>query len=124
MNSITITISLPPKGCRPNGSHGHWRAKSSAKKLYRKACHLATLEATQGHPPQRWLKASAQVSAYFPTARHMDPDNLIASLKAAFDGIADAGIVANDKGLWPLRPIISKDAGNPRVEITITPEHD
>lgn len=34
--------------------------------------------------------------------RRRDRDNLLASLKAAFDGIADAGLVENDAGLTHL----------------------
>lgn len=34
----------------------------------------------------------------------------------------NAGIIANDRGLWPERPVFAKDASNPRIEITITHE--
>lgn len=122
MNSITITIPLPPKECRPNGSHGHWAQKAKAKKAYRRKVHLITLEAIGKGIPERWVKAKVNIKAYFKTARHLDPDNLVASLKSALDGIADAGVVANDKGLWPERPEIYKDAKNPRIELTVTEE--
>jgi hypothetical protein len=46
----------------------------------------------------------------------------MASLKAAEDGIADAGIIVNDRALWPERPVFDKDAKRPRIEITITRE--
>jgi len=121
VNSITITISLPPKACRPNGAHGHWAAKASSKKQYRSEAWAATAAEIKGQPP-RWHKARVEIKAYFKTARHLDPDNLVASLKSAFDGIADAGVIANDKGLWPERPVIDKDAKNPRIELTITEE--
>lgn len=122
MTSLTITIPHPPKECRPNGQHGHWAKKSEAKKAYRGVSHLACIAALRGRMPERWRQAKVQVIAYTKTAQHQDPDNLIASLKAAFDGIADAQIVANDKGLWPERPVILKDPVNPRIELTITEE--
>lgn len=55
-----------------------------------------------------------------PRNKQPDPDNIIASLKAYIDGLADAGIVANDKNLWPERPAIQRVERLPRVEITIT----
>jgi len=63
-----------------------------------------------------------QVVAYFKTKRFPDPGNFMASLKATEDGIADAGIVENDRGLWPERPIFGTDKARPRIEITITEE--
>jgi hypothetical protein len=54
----------------------------------------------------------------------MDPSNMMASLKAYEDGIQDAGIIANDLGLWPLRPTIETKSKNPGLTITITPEHN
>ena len=62
------------------------------------------------------------IKAYFKTLRTPDPGNFMSSLKACEDGIEDAGIIANDRGLWPERPEFFKDAGNPRIEITITQE--
>ena len=46
-----------------------------------------------------------------------DTDNLIASLKAHCDGLADAGIVANDRGfVWAADPITrAVDKDNPKV---------
>lgn len=121
MTSLTITIPHPPKECRPNGRY-HWARKAKHVKRHRSLSHMACLEALKGRMPERWRQAKVQVTAYTKTAQHQDPDNLIASLKAAFDGIADAQIVANDKGLWPERPVILKDPVNPRIELTITEE--
>lgn len=55
-----------------------------------------------------------------PRNKQPDPDNIIASLKAYIDGLADAGIVANDKNLWPERPEIRRVERLARVEIKIT----
>ena len=120
MTFLTITIPLPPAALKPN-TRCHWTQKARATKTYRLQARLAAASAIKG-PPPRWLKASVQVKAYYPTARHQDPDNCVASLKAVFDGIADAGVIANDKDLWPERPQIFKDPANPRIELTITEE--
>lgn len=121
LNSLTITIGLPPRTLSPN-ARCHWSAKSIAVKAYRRQAWAAALAATRGQAPERWAKASVQIAAYYPTKRHPDPDNLIASLKAALDGIADAGVVANDRGLWPLRPVILTDSETPRITLTISEE--
>jgi hypothetical protein len=80
------------------------------------------MEALQSEPMPMWAKASVHIDARFPTARHPDPDNFIASLKSAFDGVADAGIVADDRGLWPDRPVFSTDRKCPCVVLTVTEE--
>jgi crossover junction endodeoxyribonuclease RusA len=120
MNSITISIPFPPRELRPN-ARVHWAVKARATKHYRTQAWAAALASCNNSPP-RWLKASVKVNAFFPTRKQPDPDNLIASLKAAFDGIGDAGIVINDRGLWPLRPEFFTDKANPRIELTITGE--
>lgn len=120
MNSLTITIPLPPRAVSPN-ARIHWSKKASATKSYRREAWASAVAAINGSPP-RWLKAKMQVFAYFPNRRFPDPGNLMASLKAAEDGICDAGIVANDRGLWPERPVFNVSAGAPRIEIIITEE--
>lgn len=119
--SLTVTVALPPKACNPN-ARLHWAAKGRGVRACRQAAALAAKAALKGKPAPMWAKAAVKVEAFFPTARFPDPDNLIASLKATFDGLADAGVVANDRGLWPERPSIAKDKANPRIVLTITPE--
>lgn len=120
MNSITIRLTLPPAAVKPNARF-HWSKKAKETKAYRRESWGDCVWQIKS-PPPRWKKATFKAVAYFPTLRFPDPDNFIASLKAALDGIIDAGIVANDKDLWPLRPEFHKDAKSPRVEITITEE--
>lgn len=121
MTSLTVTIPLPPNAVKPN-ARSFWAKKSKATKTYRQQAWAAAKQALHRQTPPMWAKAKMEVKAYFPTASHQDPTNLMASIKAAEDGIQDAGIIANDKCLWPERPQIFKDANNPRIELTITPE--
>jgi crossover junction endodeoxyribonuclease RusA len=121
MTSITITLPLPVHKLSPN-ARVHWAEKAKLVRASRKVAHLAALEALNLRRPPGWLKAKMNVTAYFKQNRSRDADNFMASLKSACDGIADAGIIANDKGLWPERPVFAKDAANPRIEITITKE--
>jgi hypothetical protein len=121
MTSISITIPLPPRCLSPNG-RVHWAKKAKATKEHRTSSFYDAREALNGRTPPGWLKASLRVVAYFPNRRMPDPTNFMASLKAAEDGIADAGIIVNDRALWPERPVFRVDKMNPRVELTISAE--
>jgi len=121
MTSLTITIPLPPKEVR-NNWRGHWAKKAAAVKWYRKTTNLHAVYQLAAVDRKFWKKAKVHITAYFPTARHLDPTNLIDALKPAFDGLQDAGVIENDKNLWPERPVIVTKDKNPRVELVITEE--
>ncbi len=126
MTSLTITIPLPPKEVR-NNARVHWAKKAAAVKVCRTETRLIAVRAIASNEMSDnlpWKKASVKVTAYFPTARHLDPSNLIDSLKPAFDGLQDAGVIENDKELWPERPVIVTRDANPRVELVITEEEE
>jgi hypothetical protein len=118
MNTITITLPLPRNGLTPNraaqGGHRMMLAKGARADGFK--CAYAALN--RRNPP-RWAKASATITRYGPTKQHPDRDNLIASLKHYIDGVADAGIVANDKGLSFAEPVFAVDKADPRIEITV-----
>lgn len=123
--TLLIALPLPPKACSPN-ARCHWAAKSRAVKQARQDGWLAAVAAMRatawyGGVPPRWENAKATVRYFTRTKHRMDPDNAISILKAVFDGLADAGIVANDRGLWPvLAPDWHQvDKNNPRVEIEV-----
>lgn len=120
MTSLTITIPLPPKEVR-NNARVHWARKAGAVKQYRFQAHMKALVAL-GKERVSWKKAKVHITAYFPTARHLDPTNLIDALKPAFDGLEDAGVIENDKNLWPERPVIVTKDANPRVVLVVTEE--
>jgi Holliday junction resolvase RusA-like endonuclease len=120
MTSITFTIPLPPHEVR-NNARCHYRAKAAKIKHYGTLAMLAAREAAGWKKPM-WLKATVKVVAFFPTAQRMDPTNLMDALKGPFDGIERAGIIVNDRELWPERPVIHTKQTNPRIEITVTEE--
>jgi hypothetical protein len=120
MTSLTITLPLPPKEVR-NNARVHWAKKARAVRSYRMQSEITAHNAMKGYCLD-WKKAKVHITAYFPTARHLDPTNLIDALKPAFDGLQDAGVIENDKELWPERPVIVTRDKNPRVELVITEE--
>jgi hypothetical protein len=123
-DSITITVPIPPKQMHPN-SRNHWRAKLGAKAEQRGTAKLSALEALNGKSPPRWERATIHATFYrsSPRAKQQDGLNLLAWLKATEDGIEDAQIVANDRGVTWLAPsqVLGKAAqGRNEVVIVIT----
>lgn len=118
--TITITLPHPPSSLRPNG-RSHWRVKAQSVKDYRTLAKVRAMEALGTARPM-WAAAKVAITWESNTMRHPDPDNIVASLKAAFDGLQDAGVVANDRGLWPERPVILTKRPWPEVRLVITPE--
>jgi len=123
MTAITITLPLPDKCLSPN-ARVHWVKKAKVVKSYRRLAGWTVLcQIHPLNPPlERWQKAKYTARFYFPDKRRRDADNAIASIKSALDGVADAGLVVNDSGLWPERPEFLIDKESPRLEITFTKE--
>ncbi len=122
--SVKVTLPLPHRALSPN-ARVHWREKATATKAYRALASTSGREqiigqANAGRHEWRWKSATAQATFFHTQNRRRDRDNLLASLKAAFDGIADAGIVADDSGITHLPVQCKIDKDSPRVEITIT----
>ncbi len=118
---VTITLRLPPKELSPNW-RGHWAVKAKAVKRYKTDTHIETMRTMNalGMPWTSWESATARAVFFWGTRRHRDKDNALASLKAAFDGMASAGLLRDDEGLMHWPAVFEIDKSNPRVEITIT----
>ena len=116
--TVTVVLSLPPAGLSPN-SRLHWAAKARLTRAYRELAHAATRAA--GGWKRHWPRAIATARFFFRTPRRRDEDNARASLKAAFDGMVDAGLLVGDTAahLTHGRPVMAVDPGNPRVEIEV-----
>lgn len=121
--TYTIEIPLPPKELKPN-IRSHYMAKAKATKKYKEwACNACLICLSDlGIRPPELEAATVQVTYYNSTNRRLDPDNILSSMKAAFDGITKSGLISDDKYLTHLPVRQLKDAENPRVEIQITGE--
>lgn len=84
---ISIELPWPLRELSPN-ARCHWAVKASAVKRARIQAAWATREQTKPQPS--WQGASVSYTFNPPDSRRRDRDNLIASMKAATDGIADA----------------------------------
>jgi Holliday junction resolvase RusA-like endonuclease len=112
---ISISVPLPAKELSPN-ARVHWRVKAKATKAARENAFAAAIV----HGKPMWKAASVLCVFTFKDKRSRDRDNLLSSLKAVFDGLADAGVVANDSALtYKPVEITAPDKANPRVVIYI-----
>ena len=85
--SLTVTLPWPPAELNPN-ARAHWRKHARSTKAYRNTCwalsYQSRVKVTWEGDIHVWL------DYYYPNRRSRDEDNLIASSKAALDGLADA----------------------------------
>lgn len=95
MMSASLFLPWPDRKLSPN-ARNHWAALAKAKKQAKKDAYNATLAAGIGKIPAETL--SVRYSFFPPSRRAYDLDNLIASMKAAADGIALA--VGVDDSKW------------------------
>jgi len=112
---ILVVLPLPPRQLQPN-ARPHWTAKAGAVKRYRQ---IAWLSALAVRPRQAMLTARVTAKFYFADRRQRDPDNLLASLKAGFDGLVDAHVVGNDAKMVHMPVEQYVDCDRPRVEIEV-----
>ena len=119
---LRIVLPLPPKELNPNiARRTHWAVKGRKVGRYRAEADFLTQDAIREQGPRGipWKAATVRVTFYFRDRRRRDRDNLLASLKAGFDGIADAGVVVNDSEFTYRPVVVEVDAKNPRVLVVI-----
>lgn len=83
---------------------------------------MARTAAAAEAPPEPWQRAMARVTFFHAVRRRRDRDNALASLKSAFDGIVDGGVLADDAGLTFGPVMLEIDREFPRVEIEVQGE--
>ncbi len=120
--SVTIVLPLPAKVLNPNSTVatvGGRFMKASATKKYRRLAREAAEEETIDSRP--WGRVAVQSTFFHKQKRRRDEDNAKASLKAAFDGIVDSGLVKDDdaKHMTHEPLVFLIDKSHPRVELTI-----
>ncbi len=122
--TILISLPLPNKVLQPNftiASIGGRMMKAAAIKRYRRLTCVAIEEAFAGDVPW-WDACRVEAEFFFRDDRRRDQDNAIGSIKAAYDGIVDAGLVNDDDYAQMKRgePKFSVDKKYPRIQLTIS----
>ncbi len=142
-STVTVTIPLPPQGASPNPKRSRWWEKSEAAAAYRSStCLLATTElrkiglksgqvyAKRVRVSSEWWMGGKIIRVGRKTIsdglyRPKDQGNAIGALKAAYDGLVDAGLILDDQDpfLEVGRTVLHKrkDSGD-RCEIVLTIE--
>jgi Holliday junction resolvase RusA-like endonuclease len=121
MTEITIVLPIPPRELSQNSSRqGSWRKRAKKAKGYRTDSYMITRD-TMLEGVYKWKRASAQAVFYWPTNRRRDYRNAEAMLKAAYDGMVDAGLIVDDRSdvLTHQPTAFRVDKDRPRVEITV-----
>lgn len=101
MNEFALELPLPPKILSPNVKT-HWAKKSRATRDHRYDC--AILAKTM--KPRGWQACAVSLEVEYRCARGAlgyiarDVQNAMSALKAAIDGLIDAGIAPNDSKKW------------------------
>ena len=123
--AMLIRLPIPPKELAPN-SRTHWRVKAKYVKAYREEARIAGRDLRFFRPDLPWplpLGVLAEPVFVFPTNRRRDTDNLGASLKAAWDGLVDAGVLADDSArhltIAAVKCVVQKEARQGYVLISL-----
>ena len=87
MTDKILCLPWPPKELSQN-ARIHWSKKAKITKAYRAAAHALTKQAGLVAPDDGRILLVLEFVP--PDRRHRDEDNILASFKAARDGIADA----------------------------------
>jgi crossover junction endodeoxyribonuclease RusA len=93
----TIALPWPHSNLSPN-ARKHWRPVAKAKKAYREAAVWACAAAKLR--PMTCARLAVSITFHAPDKRHRDIDNMLASIKAGLDGIAD--VCGVDDSKWSI----------------------
>ena len=112
-----VTLGWPPRELSPNAKL-HWAVKRRHTQRYREACYWQAL--CDGIKPNHHYAPPISIHLRFipPDGRHRDEDNMIASCKAALDGLADA-LGVNDREFRLSHSVDRENIGG-MVKATIT----
>ena len=98
--SVELDLPMPPRELSPN-YRGHFYEIASIRKKYRQDCQVLAQNMMQFGKEYPLAPLAppvvAEVTFTFPDRRRRDQDNVLASLKACWDGLVDAGLLADDK---------------------------
>lgn len=118
-----VTVSLPiPDRCLSPNARSHWAVRSKAAKRQHAVAYCETAEVL--HRPGVTFQPAethgVRCRWFCRDRRRRDADNLLASMKHAFDGIAEA-LKVDDRTFvhWPA--VIGYDRDRPRVEVSVWP---
>lgn len=113
---MNVTLPWPPKELSPNARE-HFHAKARIAKAYREQAYRMTKAAGLTAPTEGGI--ALRFDFHPPDKRRRDLDNMLNSIKAAVDGIADAMEVNDQRfGFWLSREAPMKGG---KVVVSVMP---
>jgi crossover junction endodeoxyribonuclease RusA len=100
--TLTITLPWPYPTLSPN-ARAHWRRIAEVKKIARRDAYFAAKAARCQTIQAEFI--TARITFFPPDRRARDMDNMVASLKASIDGVAEAIGIDDSKWNLQLAPI-------------------
>ena len=122
MNAMEIVLPWPPRELHPN-ARVHWSKRAKMTKIERLGARFSAVQA--GWPGLNLPDGRLHlwIDFYPPDRRRRDDDGLVASFKAARDGLADA--LGIDDARFVSHPFVRDEVrkgGEVRVRITGGPQ--
>jgi crossover junction endodeoxyribonuclease RusA len=118
MNYVIVTPFARPPMSANDQRRAHWQKVRAAKKQVGDAvAWLARQQQIKDVGP-----AEVSFVWFAPDKRRRDSDSLGPFVKAALDGLVEAGVFPDDHNGWVVKTsmaVVSSDTRNPRIEISI-----
>ena len=102
MDVVSLDLPWPPAALNPN-KRLYWAARHRAAAQYRNECFVVAKDMINRAgrikapvPSPLPTPVTATVTFWMPNRRRRDLDNLLAAMKPAWDGLVDAGLLADD----------------------------
>lgn len=111
---IKLSLPWPPKGLSPNDRR-HRMSVAAIKRKYRADCAWSTI--ASGIRSIRAAGLHVRITFHPPDARARDLDNMLASIKAGLDGVAD--VIGIDDSRWTLVLALGAPERRGRVELVL-----
>lgn len=121
---MKVVLPWPDRRLSPN-ARAHWAVLAGVKAKARRDAAYATYAALEGGLREARLSLAGEgaitfrVTFYPPDKRHRDDDNMVASIKAARDGIAEA-LAVNDRR-FRAEYYFNEPCKPGRVEVELSP---
>lgn len=111
-----LELPWPDRRLSPNARE-HWTTTSKIKKLYRARCKAIGLAVGLGYLEGSENAVSVCLTFFAPDKRARDMDNMLASMKAGLDGLADAMGVDDSK--WRISMEVAESTKGGRVLVEV-----
>lgn len=119
MSEYVLSLPWPHRLLNPN-ARAHYMEKASRAKKYRRDCCIIAQAA--GCRILDADRLTVEITFHPPDKRHRDTDNMLSSIKAGLDGIADASGV--DDSRWHLGIARGAPVKGGEVRVRVLPAGD